>query len=96
MKITLEKAIDLLENADAVVINNDLLVYPSIDGINNDPENEFMFLSHSDPDGLIYSYKFKEGNNQEVNIVGHSMFLIDDEGDSIQLTLLQLMNLIKL
>jgi len=91
-KIPLRKAYDILQNCSAVVIDDNVLVYPALDEIEEDDANEFMYLSWSYED-LEYDVKFEEGSNREVEVVGSSMFLIDIEGETTQLTILEPKNL---
>jgi len=59
----------------------------------NQPQNtnEFLYIQWED-EGLEYTLKFCEGDNQEVKVVGSSMFLYDTdsngEKDHTQITIL--------
>jgi hypothetical protein len=89
--ITLKEAYQILEDASAVIIDDDVVLYPSLDPISGDELNEFLFFRWDDG-GLEYTLKFLEGDNQEVKIVGSSMFLYDThanrEEDHTQITIL--------
>lgn len=89
--ITLKEAYQILEDANAVIIDNDVVLYPSLQELEDDDTNEFLFFRWDDG-GLDYTLSFKEGDNQEVKVVGSSMFLydIDSDGDEdhIQITIL--------
>ena len=87
-KITLKEAYQILEDASAIIIDDSVLVYPSLSNLEHDDTNEFMYLSW-DYDGCDYSARFEEWRNQEVEVVGSSMFLYA-EGDSeeTQITIL--------
>ena len=89
--ITLKEAYQILEDANAVIIDNDVVLYPSLEPISGDELNEFLFFRWDDG-GLEYTLKFLEGDNQEVKVVGSSMFLYDTESegedDHIQITIL--------
>lgn len=87
--IGLKDAYGRLGDCVAVIVDNDALVYPSLSEIENDPENQFLYLSWEDK-GKEYSVKCMEQNNQTVKVSddGVLMFLEDMEGDRIQLTLL--------
>lgn len=92
-EITLTKAFALLEQASAVIINDDVLVYPSLDQITGDENNEWMNLSWEN-DAQEYSMKFDEGQNNSVfgkspRIENNKLILIDSEGDEVALTLLE-------
>ena len=83
MKVSLQQAYNIIEQANAVIVADDLLVYPGLSDITGEEDNQFLYCGNGD-----YSYKFEEGANQEVDIVGSSMFLTDNEGDSIKITIL--------
>lgn len=88
--IGLKQAFKRLEESSAVIVDNDALVYPSLDDITNTPENEFLFLSW-EVEGKEYRVKCIEKNNQTVKVSdeGAVMLLEDDEGDKVELTLLK-------
>ena len=72
--ITLKEAYNILQDASAVIIDDNVLVYPALDMIEGSDENEFLYLSWDD-EGLGYEVKFCEGDNQEVEVAGSSLFL---------------------
>lgn len=90
-KITLKQAHSILDNAHGVIIDNDVILFPSLFDLKNDDLNEFLSFRWDDG-GLAYDLGFLEGDNQQVEIVGSSMFLYDtkSEGrdDHIQITIL--------
>jgi len=57
--------------------------------LTGESDNQFGYISGVDGEGQEYSAQFQEGENQEVKIVGSSMFLIDDEGEEVQLSILE-------
>jgi hypothetical protein len=89
--ITLKEAYRILEDASAVIIDDDVVLYPSLDPISGDELNEFLFFRWDDG-GLEYTLAFNEEDNQEVKLVGSSMFLYDTdsngEEDPTQITIL--------
>ena len=87
--IGLKQAYNRLVDSAAVIVDNDALVYPSLGGIENNPENQFLYLFW-ELDGQEYSVKCIEQNNQTVKVTddGSLMLLEDMEGDRVQLTLL--------
>jgi hypothetical protein len=89
--ITLKEAYQILEDASAVIINDSIVLYPALSDLEDSDENEFMYFTWDD-EGLEYSLKFNEGDNQEVKISGSSMFLYDtdanDDNDDTQITIL--------
>jgi hypothetical protein len=78
--ITLKEAFRILEDASAVIINDDVVLYPSLQELEEDDTNEFLYFRWDDG-GLEYTLTFNEGDNQEVKIVGSSMFLYDTDAD---------------
>jgi hypothetical protein len=73
-KITLKEAYNILQDASAIIIDDNVLVYPSLSELEEDDTNEFMYLSWDD-EGLGYEVKFCEGDNKEVEVAGSSLFL---------------------
>lgn len=96
MKIPLTKAFEILQNASAIIINDDVVMYPRLSDLQDDEFNEFMNLSWEDG-GLTYELAFREGDNKEVSVHGSSMFLYDtdakDDADNTQITILVPQNL---
>jgi hypothetical protein len=91
-KITLKEAYNILGNASAIIIEDNAVVYPSLYELEDDDTNEFLYVQW-DNEGEGYSLKFNEGDNQEVKIVGSSIFLYDTdaegEEDHTQITILK-------
>lgn len=90
--ITLEKAFELLQNAEAIILDADALIYPALDEVNGDDDNEFMYCSW-DSEGVEYNVKFAEGANAEVTLYEDYMVLIDTEGQACSVKLLTTMSL---
>lgn len=61
--IGLKDAYGRLGDCVAVIVDNDALVYPSLSEIENDPKNQFLYLSWENK-GKEYSVKCIEQNNQ--------------------------------
>lgn len=89
--IPLEEAHKILQDASAIIVYDSVLVYPSLSDLEFSDENEFLYVSWEE-DGEEYNLKFCEGDNQQVKIVGYSMFLVDidaeGEEDETQITIL--------
>jgi hypothetical protein len=89
--IPLQEAYALLENASAVIVDDHVLVYPGLSGLEGDDANEFLYLRWED-EGLGYRLTFNEEFNREVDIVGSSLFLYDTDASAddsaTQITLL--------
>jgi len=90
-KITLKEAHIILEKANAVILNDDVVLYPSLWELRDDDTNEFLYFRWDDG-GLEYTLTFKEGDNQEVKVSGSSICLIDtnakDKNDYTEITIL--------
>jgi hypothetical protein len=84
--ITLTRAHELLTSASAVVIDN-VVTYPSLAELEDNPANQFLCLTWDD-EGLEFAVRFNEEGNAVVNVEGASLWLVDDEGDQAQITLL--------
>jgi hypothetical protein len=99
-KISLKRAIELLERAGGVILKSDSaspLIYPSIDKVDDDcdDETEFLYLGW-EVDGVDFNAKFAVGDNKEVMVEGNSMYLFDldsDNEDPCELTFLAPMDL---
>jgi len=87
--ITLVEALNLIENATAVIVNNDALMYASTSELTGDGDNEFLYLGWTDGDGYDYRIKAIESNNQTVEVSDKGgLVFVDDEGEPFELTLL--------
>jgi hypothetical protein len=87
-KITLKEAYQILEDASAVIINDGILTYPSLWELKDDDTNGFLYIEWDD-EGEGCHIKFNEGDNQEVEVVGSSMFLYaNGDEDPAQITIL--------
>ena len=85
-KISLQEAHDLILESSAIIINNDILLYPSLDSISGDPENEWLYLSWDD--GYHeFALKFIE-EEQDIFFDGTTITMKDSEDDEVDLTLL--------
>jgi len=87
-KITLKEAYRILEDASAVIIDDDVVLYPSLSELKEDDTNEFLFFRWDDG-GFEYVVRFEEWRNQEVEVVGSSMFLYaEGDNEHTQITIL--------
>jgi len=90
--ISLIEVVKILEDASAIIIG-DTVTYPAAADLTSEPDNQFLYISWVGDEGEDYAVKFEEGPNQNVKIVGSSVFLIDDEGEECQITILEPKNL---
>lgn len=87
-KITLKEAMNLISAASAIIVDDDVLLYPSVENEpSGNPEEVFLWLKW-EIDGEEYMAQFKEGDNQEITVVGSSMFLTESDENVAQVTLL--------
>jgi hypothetical protein len=72
-KITLKEAYNILQDASAIILDDSVLVYPALSDLEDDDTNEFLYIQWDD-EGEGYNLKFCEGDNQEVEVAGSSLF----------------------
>lgn len=87
--ITLKEAHQILEDCSAVIVDNNVLTYPSVSDLEDDEFNDFLYLSWIDDEGYEYEARFYEGENQTVKVFGSSMILIDNEDQKVQISILE-------
>ena len=90
-KITLQKAYELIESSAAIIIDNNTLMYPCLDELNGEPDNEWLYCSWND-DYNDYYIKFIE-EDQDIFFDGSTITMKDSEDDLIEIKLLVPMNL---
>ncbi len=86
--ITLQEAHSILENCSGVINEEHVITYPNLADLTGDDDNEWLYIFWNDDKGQDYRVKCVEENNKEIKVSGSSMFLIDNEGDDFQLTVL--------
>jgi hypothetical protein len=86
-EITLKETYEILEDCSAVIVDDNALVYPSLNDLTGDLRNEFLYIGW-DSDGEEFGIQFLEGHNQVCSVSGSSLFLKDSEGEETQLTIL--------
>jgi hypothetical protein len=96
MIIPFEKTFSLLNDCSAVIIDDNALVYPSLDHEAKEGEDEFLHLSCDGKGFEVREHYFNKEDNETVEVVGTSVFLKDTDGEEIQLTLLFPQNLEKM
>ena len=93
--IPLKEAHELIENAAAIIVNHDALMYPSVSDLTGEEDNEFLYVSWTDGDGWEFEIKAVEENNRTVKVTDQGdLILVDDEGDEFEVTLLK-MNVVR-
>ena len=79
MKITLDKAIELLTQAAAIILPDEEgtpLMYPSV----NADEDDFLSMSWTDEEGYEYTIDCLRGKETEVEIEDNCLIFKTDEG----------------
>ena len=93
--IPLKHAHELIENAAAVIVNHDALMYAAVDELTGESDNEFLALFWTDGDAYDFNVKAREGENQTVKVTDQGdLILVDDEGEEFEVTLLK-MNVVR-
>ena len=86
--ISLKDAHHILENCAAVIWGDNFLCYPGLYELSEAGDSQFMELSITDGDGNVFEASFFESDNERVRVKGSSMFLTDDEGEEVEITIL--------
>jgi hypothetical protein len=88
--ITGKEAIELLENASAIIImdNNSAVTYPLIEQPDND---EFWNVdaNYTDEEGLEYEYSFKIWGDDEIEVNNNQLLLLESNGDVVSVVILE-------
>ena len=94
--MNLKKVYKILQNASAVVVSHDWdhVCHTDLYNLKDINENKFLILRvfNSSEDREFFA-EFTEGDNQEVKVVGSSMFLIDSNKEEMQISILIPQNL---
>ena len=72
----------------AGVIWDDFILYPSVDDLSPDGNDEFMRLRAVNDEGEIFEASFVQNENERIYVDGSSMFLTDSEGEEVHLSIL--------
>lgn len=86
--ISLQKAHSILEYCSAIIIEDYVLVYPSLSDLTGEDDNQWLYISWSDDKGREFDVEFIEENNKDITISGSTLFLKDNEGEEFQVTIL--------
>ena len=84
----LEDALDVLENCSALILDDDILMYPRIIKDLKNEDNQKIFCLQWTEGEDTFEIVFVEEDNQSVGYSGSTMFLIDDNDQEVHLTLL--------
>ena len=85
--ITLQEAYDLIAQSEAIIIDREAVVFPSLWEITNEPENEWLYCSWEDSDYHEFSVTFIE-EKQDILFDGTTIYMKDSEDEDTEITLL--------
>lgn len=88
--ITLQEAFSLIQEATAVIVDDNALVYPSQYELTGEDDNEWLYLSWEE-EFVDFALTFIE-EEAEIKFDGSSIYMEDSDGDECKLTLLVPMN----
>lgn len=86
--ITIEDAIDLLEQCAAAYDENKWLFFPNTYFLKDESLNIFASFVYENENGDSVDHFFAEGENQSVPLDGCSMTLVNDFGEKVTIHLL--------
>lgn len=91
--ISFEKAIEILENCSAIIIQDQNLavVYPDLGEI-EEPQPAWR-AQYMDGEGLIYTFSFPKEGNETVEIKKGNMIWVEEDGSKVEITVLTKQNL---
>ena len=84
----LEDALDVLDNCSALILDDDILMYPKIIKDLKNGDNQKIFCLQWTEGEDAFEIVFVEEDNQSVGYSGSTMFLIDDNDQEVHLTIL--------
>lgn len=92
--ITGKEAIELIENAAAIIINdaNCAVMYPSVE----QPDDEEFWnvdLKYADGEGSEYEYSFKIWGDDEIKVENNQLFLTESDGRITPILILKVQEL---
>jgi hypothetical protein len=87
--ISLAAAHSILENCIAVLWDDRAVSLPAVSDLEDEDSNEsFLMLESAEDDGSIVGARFIQNENARVRVEGDSMFLMDDTGEEVKITIL--------
>ena len=86
--ISLVDAHNALQNCNAVIWNDSMLCFPAVFDLPENGNEEFLSLRTDDDDGQTFETSFIQNENEIVRIDGSTMYLIDSNGDVVNIVLL--------
>lgn len=87
--ITLAAAHSILENCIAVMWDDRAVSLPTVYDLEDEDSNGiFLMLESGEDDGSIVQAIFIQNENSRIRVEGDSMFLMDDTGEEVKITIL--------
>jgi len=84
--VNIGNAYELIASSSAILLEGRALL-PELVDLEHEPDNEFFKLKWHEF-GLDFEVIFLEGDNQEVQVEGSSLILVNNEGEEEEITLL--------
>lgn len=84
--VNITNAFELIASSSAILLEGRALI-PELTDLEYEPENEFLKLQWHEY-GLDFEVIFTEGDNQEIQVEGSSLTLINNEGEEETIELL--------
>lgn len=93
--ISFKEGFEILAHCSAVIWGDGRLSYPCLDDEEHEnlTEDRFLELLTDDSEGNVFEANFYKGMNQNIRVVGSSMFLFNEYGEEVQLIILVPANL---
>lgn len=84
MKTETCKALDLLERAEILDVNGYLIHNWNLEVLDENNQDESVFdFSYTDEEGYIFTFSFVAKNLLEASVVGHTISMMDDTGEMV-------------
>lgn len=89
MKIKIEKALEILQEAAAVVVESNLIFPSTSDNISDTKDKLFLSVVFTDEEGQEKYFCFNEKDNLEVEVSYDTLFLVDTYNKEVPIFLLK-------
>lgn len=83
----LDDALEEIQSCAALILDGDILMYPKIFRETREDGEKLFFMEWMDAD-KSYEICFLESENEMVSFSGSNMYLIDDDGEQVEIKIL--------